>query len=117
MATDLNLHRKTAVASEDSEDGRARDNEVHNRERTWLMCFCLDRSHSAQMGKPHSIKEEYVQFYPYVPREHDLTSALASLSAILRNGTAILPLCHQMRRWLLMLYVHNQYVSNCNIYS
>ncbi|KAJ6622873.1 fungal-specific transcription factor domain-containing protein [Mycena sp. CBHHK59/15] len=60
MATDLNLHRKTAVASEDTEDGRARDYEVHNRERTWLLCFCLDRSFSAQMGKPYSVKEDFV---------------------------------------------------------
>ncbi|KAJ6531154.1 fungal-specific transcription factor domain-containing protein [Mycena capillaripes] len=60
MATDLNLHRKTAVASEDTEDGRARDYEVHNRERTWMLCFCLDRSFSAQMGKPYSIKEDFV---------------------------------------------------------
>ncbi|KAJ7811377.1 hypothetical protein B0H14DRAFT_3090616 [Mycena olivaceomarginata] len=44
----------------DSEDGRARDYEVHNRERTWMMCFCLDRSFSAQMGKPYSIKEDFV---------------------------------------------------------
>ncbi|KAF5369179.1 hypothetical protein D9615_009987 [Tricholomella constricta] len=58
MATDLNLHRKTTVASQDTQEGRARDLEVHNRERTWIMCFCLDRSFSAQMGKPHSIKEE-----------------------------------------------------------
>ncbi|KAJ7137857.1 fungal-specific transcription factor domain-containing protein [Mycena epipterygia] len=60
MATDLNLHRKTAVASDDTEDGRARDYEVHNRERTWLLCFCLDRSFSAQMGKPYSVKEDFV---------------------------------------------------------
>lgn len=60
MATDLNLHRKTAVTSSDTPEGRARDKEVHNRERTWILCFCLDRSTSAQMGKPHSIKEECV---------------------------------------------------------
>ncbi|KAF7337898.1 hypothetical protein MVEN_02012900 [Mycena venus] len=60
IATDLNLHRKSALASEDSEDGRARDYEVHNRERTWMLCFCLDRSFSAQMGKPYSIKEDFV---------------------------------------------------------
>ncbi|KAF7295623.1 hypothetical protein MIND_01102400 [Mycena indigotica] len=60
MATDLNLHRKTAVASDGSEDGRARDYEVHNRERTWLLCFCLDRSFAAQMGKPYSIREDFV---------------------------------------------------------
>ncbi|KAF9469416.1 fungal-specific transcription factor domain-containing protein [Collybia nuda] len=58
MATDLNLHRKTAVTSQDTQEGKTRDQEVHNRERTWLMCFCLDRSFSAQMGKPHSIKED-----------------------------------------------------------
>ncbi|KAG5653537.1 hypothetical protein H0H81_012478 [Sphagnurus paluster] len=60
MATDLNLHRKTAASSQDTQEGRARDLEVHNRERTWLMCFCLDRSFSAQMGKPHSIKEDAI---------------------------------------------------------
>ncbi|KAG5644045.1 hypothetical protein DXG03_009197 [Asterophora parasitica] len=60
MATDLNLHRKTAVTSQDTQEGRARELEVHNRERTWIMCFCLDRSFSAQMGKPHSIKEDAI---------------------------------------------------------
>ncbi|KAJ7193876.1 fungal-specific transcription factor domain-containing protein [Mycena pura] len=60
MATDLNLHRKSSVATDDTEDGRAREHEVHNRERTWLLCFCLDRSFSAQMGKPYSIKEDFV---------------------------------------------------------
>lgn len=58
MATDLNLHRKTAVRSTDTPEGRARDREVHNRERTWLLCFGLDRSFSAQMGKPFTIREE-----------------------------------------------------------
>ncbi|PPQ99355.1 hypothetical protein CVT24_009220 [Panaeolus cyanescens] len=60
MATDLNLHRKTAVTSNETQEGKARDVEVHNRERTWILCFCLDRSFSAQMGKPHSIKEDYI---------------------------------------------------------
>ncbi|TFK36330.1 fungal-specific transcription factor domain-containing protein [Crucibulum laeve] len=60
MGTDLNLHRKTAVTSVDTQEGKARDHEVHNRERTWILCFCLDRSFSAQMGKPHSIKEDYI---------------------------------------------------------
>ncbi|EIN07126.1 hypothetical protein PUNSTDRAFT_89209 [Punctularia strigosozonata HHB-11173 SS5] len=60
MATDLNLHRKTAVVSAPTAEGRARDREVHNRERTWYLCFALDRSFSAQMGKPHSIKEDFI---------------------------------------------------------
>ena len=60
MATDLNLHRRSTAASPDTAQGRARDREVRNRERTWIICFCLDRSFSAQMGKPYSIKEEYV---------------------------------------------------------
>jgi len=58
MAIDLNLHRKTSTTSPDTQEGKARDLEVHNRERTWMLCFCLDRSFSAQMGKPNSIKEE-----------------------------------------------------------
>ncbi|KAG0695278.1 fungal-specific transcription factor domain-containing protein [Suillus ampliporus] len=60
MATDLNLHRKTMMTSQDTPEGRARDKEVHNRERTWLLCFALDRSVSSQMGKPHCIKEDFV---------------------------------------------------------
>ncbi|KAG1893272.1 fungal-specific transcription factor domain-containing protein [Suillus fuscotomentosus] len=60
MATDLNLHRKTTMSAQDTPEGRARDKEVHNRERTWLLCFALDRSVSSQMGKPHSIKEDFV---------------------------------------------------------
>ncbi|KAF9077228.1 fungal-specific transcription factor domain-containing protein [Rhodocollybia butyracea] len=62
MATDLNLHRKTTVNSLNlvTQEGRARDLEVHNRERTWFICFCLDRSHSALMGKPHTIKEDFI---------------------------------------------------------
>ncbi|KAI5122222.1 hypothetical protein M0805_002711 [Coniferiporia weirii] len=60
MATDLNLHRKTATLGQNTPEGRARDIEVHNRERTWLICYILDRSMSAQMGKPHSIKEDFI---------------------------------------------------------
>ncbi|KAI8989815.1 fungal-specific transcription factor domain-containing protein [Trametes punicea] len=60
MATDLNLHRRSTGVSPDTPEGRARDREVHNRERTWIFCFCLDRSFSAQMGKPYSIKEDYM---------------------------------------------------------
>lgn len=58
MATDLNLHRKSPHASKDNVDTKIRDMEVHNKERTWLLCYVLDRSMSAQMGKPHSIREE-----------------------------------------------------------
>ena len=58
MATDLSLHRKTAVPSLDTPEGRARDAEVHNRERTWIICYSLDQSLSAQTGKPSSIREE-----------------------------------------------------------
>jgi len=75
MATDLNLHRKSMVSGLDTEEGRARDLEVGqlttsrrrtadgkiiNRERTWLLCFILDRSISAQMGKPYTLREDYI---------------------------------------------------------
>ncbi|KAF8499925.1 hypothetical protein JB92DRAFT_2743342 [Gautieria morchelliformis] len=62
MATDLNLHRKTATppqhTSTDADHARAK--EILNRERTWLLCYGLDRGISAQMGKPHSIKEDFI---------------------------------------------------------
>ncbi|CAE6455399.1 unnamed protein product [Rhizoctonia solani] len=60
MATDLNLHRKSQPQLDDSPESRARAREIRNRERTWLVCFILDRSLSAQMGKPHSIREDFV---------------------------------------------------------
>ncbi|KAH8106949.1 fungal-specific transcription factor domain-containing protein [Cristinia sonorae] len=60
MATDLNLHRRITPTSADTAEGKARDREVHNRERTWILCFCLDRSFSAQMGKPYTIKEDFI---------------------------------------------------------
>jgi hypothetical protein len=58
MATDLNLHRKNTHIKAETPEGRAREVEIRNRERTWLLCFILDRSFSAQMGKPNTIKEE-----------------------------------------------------------
>lgn len=58
MATDLNIHRKSKVSDGISEEDRDRDFEIHNRERTWLVCYSLDRSISAQMGKPYGIREE-----------------------------------------------------------
>ncbi|KAI0062372.1 hypothetical protein BV25DRAFT_1804016 [Artomyces pyxidatus] len=60
MATDLNLHRRTSTISPETAEGKARDREVYNRERTWLLCYCLDRSASAQMGKPSSIREDSI---------------------------------------------------------
>jgi hypothetical protein len=60
MATDLNLHRKSQMSHSDTDEGRARDLEILNRERCWLHCFILDRSVSAQMGKPYSLREDYI---------------------------------------------------------
>ncbi|KAL4401562.1 DNA-binding transcription factor [Malassezia pachydermatis] len=59
MAQDLNLHRKTVMSNEEKEDeNKMRD--VLNRERTWYICFCVDRTLSAQMGKPYSIREDFL---------------------------------------------------------
>lgn len=58
MATDLNLNRKTSILTADTQDGKALNIELHNRERTWIVCFALDRSFSMQMGKPYTIREE-----------------------------------------------------------
>ncbi|QRV72781.1 Fungal specific transcription factor domain [Ceratobasidium sp. AG-Ba] len=60
LATDLNLHRKSTAQLDDTPESQARSKEIRNRERTWLLCYILDRSLSAQMGKPHSVKEDYI---------------------------------------------------------
>lgn len=59
MAQDLNLHRKTVITKElMADENKMRD--VLNRERTWYICFCVDRTLSAQMGKPYSIREDFL---------------------------------------------------------
>ncbi|KZT36639.1 hypothetical protein SISSUDRAFT_1071465 [Sistotremastrum suecicum HHB10207 ss-3] len=58
-ATDLNLHRKLPETS-GTREGIQSAVELHNRERTWILCFVLDRSISAQLGKPHTIQEDYI---------------------------------------------------------
>ena len=70
MATDLNLHRKSMMSNLDTTEGRERDMEILNRERCWLMCFVLDRSVSAQMGKPYTLREDYIIRNAYSPLWH-----------------------------------------------
>ncbi|KAG9051178.1 hypothetical protein FS837_011293 [Tulasnella sp. UAMH 9824] len=60
VGTDINLHRKIPYAEGDTPEARATNLEIRNRERAWLLCYVLDRSFSAQMGKPHSVKEDYI---------------------------------------------------------
>ena len=59
MAQDLNLHRKCVVPEESQRDEDYM-REILNRERTWYICFCVDRTLSAQMGKPYSIREDFI---------------------------------------------------------
>lgn len=59
MAQDLNLHRKTVVQS-DQEQSEEHEREIMNRERTWYICFCVDRTLCAQMGKPYMIREDWM---------------------------------------------------------
>ena len=56
MATDLNLHVKstTKVLNEHHE------REILNRTRTWLNIYNLDRSASAQLGRPASIRADSI---------------------------------------------------------
>ncbi|KZT70077.1 hypothetical protein DAEQUDRAFT_810822 [Daedalea quercina L-15889] len=60
LAIDLNMHRPTSLPSDLADETRAREREIHNRQRTWIVCFILDRSFSAQMGKPYTIKEDFI---------------------------------------------------------
>lgn len=65
MATDLNLHRKSMATLPGHHDPHdpvvlEREREIINRERTWLLCFSVDRSISGQMGKPWTIREDWI---------------------------------------------------------
>lgn len=65
MAQDLNLHRKSVASlpGNTNRDDPAvidREKEIINRERTWFLCFAVDRSLSAQMGKPYTIREDWI---------------------------------------------------------
>ncbi|SPO47339.1 uncharacterized protein PSANT_05027 [Moesziomyces antarcticus] len=65
MATDLNLHRKSVATFNHSPhpDDPAvldREREILNRERTWYVCFAVDRGVSIQMGKPYTIREDWI---------------------------------------------------------
>ncbi|KAG8811426.1 hypothetical protein FRC17_002458 [Serendipita sp. 399] len=54
MAIDLNLHIRTSTKIQSEQHER----ELLNRTRTWLICYNLDRSVSAQLGKPASIRPD-----------------------------------------------------------
>ncbi|KAF8579154.1 hypothetical protein K439DRAFT_1360225 [Ramaria rubella] len=56
IATDLNLHQPTSTKITSEKHER----EVLNRTRTWMICFNLDRSTSTQLGKPSTIKEDFI---------------------------------------------------------
>ena len=65
MATDLNLHRKSVASFSgnpcpDDPAVLDREREILNRERTWYICFIVDRSISAQMGKPYTVREDWI---------------------------------------------------------
>lgn len=54
MAIDLNLHVRSTTKPLNEQHER----ELLNRTRTWLICYNLDRSASAQLGKPASIRPD-----------------------------------------------------------
>ncbi|PVG01932.1 hypothetical protein CPB86DRAFT_751962 [Serendipita vermifera] len=56
MAMDLNLHLPTKVEWLSEQQER----EVLNRTRTWIICFNMDRTSAAQLGKPMTIRENYM---------------------------------------------------------
>lgn len=58
MGQDLNMHRKCVIPENRLTEENER--ELLNRERTWYICFCVDRTLCAQMGKPYSIREDWL---------------------------------------------------------
>ncbi|KAF9267092.1 hypothetical protein L218DRAFT_955568 [Marasmius fiardii PR-910] len=56
IATDLNLHMVPTTKPHNEKQER----EILNRTRVWMTCFNLDRSTATQLGKPSTIKEDYI---------------------------------------------------------
>ena len=108
MATDLNLHRKSVMSGLDTDEGRARDLEVIiNRERCWLHCFVLDRSLSAQMGKPYTIREDYIIRHACEASWHKQRFSLASDIAL----AAYVVLQQTMSRTIDLIYSSTSTIS------
>lgn len=58
--TSPSLNISTSATSKSSEKQEKHERELLNRTRTWLICFNLDRSISTQLGKPSTIKEDFI---------------------------------------------------------
>ncbi|KAJ7666954.1 hypothetical protein DFH06DRAFT_1384519 [Mycena polygramma] len=58
LATDLNLHQ--VQSSKAAKGNEKQEREVLNRTRVWMICFNLDRSTATQLGKPSTIRDNYV---------------------------------------------------------
>lgn len=119
MALDLNLHRKTTAKLPSSvEDGVVQqyERELLNRERTWLYCFIIDRSLSAQMGKPYSVREDFVvrssknwwKQRCSSPQDYGLAAMVDLLRIFVRSALSCLDClgqvlrCHRNSRGLLI---------------
>ena len=72
--------RGTSRCVDDAEQecGLKTDSQIINRERCWLHCFILDRSLSAQMGKPYTLREDYIIRKACEASWHQQTFALPS---------------------------------------
>ncbi|WVQ84810.1 hypothetical protein IAT38_006967 [Cryptococcus sp. DSM 104549] len=125
MATDLNLHRKSLMSNLDTDEGRARDLEIINRERCWLHCFVLDRSLSAQMGKPYTLREDYIirnaceaswhQQRFSLPSDHALSGYVAlqqimsrAIDSIYSSTTTVSGLRHDCDYMLIVRSAHEE---------
>lgn len=62
IGIEIGLHRKTVLRYPDNMDLNIKEmyiQELLARERTWMCCFVLDRSMSAQTGKPPQVPETF----------------------------------------------------------
>jgi len=84
VATDLNLHHPTAMKFH----SELHEREIHNRTRTWMILFNLDRSTSTQLGKPSTIREDFItqsdEWYKSSQYNHPYDIHLCAYSQLLR---------------------------------
>ncbi|KAK0543055.1 hypothetical protein OC846_003662 [Tilletia horrida] len=126
MATDLNLHRKSVFqlppdVSPDDPAVLEREREILNRERTWFICFTIDRGLAAQMGKPYTIREDFLtrncRYWceQRVSRPWDM--ALSGLVELLRLTSRMLDMLYSSTRSVNGLNLELDYSTMLRIWN
>ncbi|KAK0519435.1 hypothetical protein OC842_007458, partial [Tilletia horrida] len=126
MATDLNLHRKSTLTlppdvSPNDPVVLEWEREILNRERTWFLCFTMDRNLAATMGKPYTIREDFLirncKYWCEQRASRPWDIALASLVELLRLTSRMLDMLYSSTRSVNGLNLELDYSTMLRIWN